>query len=90
MSEHPSGEREFEFRLAPELEAGVYANFLSVWHTPHEFTLDFGAIQPAEPDEEEELKTPCRVVSRVKVPVPWYLRCSSRSTRDIVDASWCV
>ena len=75
MSEQAPGERptQFETEIAPELEGGVYANFLSVWHTPHEFTLDFAATQPPhvqdESDPNSPVRVPCRVVARVKIPL---------------------
>lgn len=46
-------------------QAGVYANFLSVWHTGHEFTLDFSISQP-HPNSEAPLDL--NVVSRVRIP----------------------
>jgi hypothetical protein len=60
----------FDFRVPPELEGGVYANVLGVWHTGHEFTLDFAAIQPsvAPANPTEPTTVPCRVVTRVKIP----------------------
>jgi hypothetical protein len=67
-----AGERptNFNVQLPSELEGGAYANFLSVWHTGHEFTLDFAVTQPAiVPDNPQEAVTvPCRVVARVKIP----------------------
>lgn len=64
---------EFQIHVPPELEAGSYANFLSVWHTAYEFTLDFGVTQPPQVEEPEDPGAPvrvgCRVVSRVKIPV---------------------
>jgi Protein of unknown function (DUF3467) len=69
--EQPEGE--YRFYVPPEQEGGVYANTLGVWHTAYEFTLDFAAMQPVQPpDPEEEHGTPivpCRVVSRVRIPV---------------------
>jgi hypothetical protein len=66
-------EQQPEFRLVvpPEAEAGVYANFLGVWHSAYEFTLDFGVMQPPQPPESEDGApvVPCRVVSRIKIPV---------------------
>jgi hypothetical protein len=62
---------QFEVRVPPEMEGGVYANFLGVWHTNHEFTLDFSATLPPEPIETPDgpgFKVPCRVTARVKVP----------------------
>jgi hypothetical protein len=67
VSEQP--QYRFDIIAPPELEAGVYANFLSVWHSPHEFTLDFAVTQPAlETDTPGLQRVPCRVVARVKVP----------------------
>ncbi len=65
------------FRIdVPEEEvAGHYANFLSVWHTGHEFTLDFASTQPPQVAEEDAdeggagVVIPCHVVARVKIPV---------------------
>ena len=63
---------EFQIQVPPELEAGVYANFLGVWHTAYEFTLDFAATQPPQvedpADPQGRVRVPCRVVARVKVP----------------------
>ena len=51
---------------------GVYSNFLGVWHTAHEFTLDFAVTQPAMSAVDEEgnpmTRVPCQVVARVRVP----------------------
>jgi Protein of unknown function (DUF3467) len=62
----------FHVYLPPELESGSYANFLVVWHTAYEFTLDFCSTQPPQPqnaeDPESPALVPCRVVSRVKIP----------------------
>ncbi len=73
MSEQSGVDRppQYELRVPPELEGGVYANFLGVWHTAHEFTLDFAATLPAEPTETPDgpaLRVPCRVTARIKVP----------------------
>jgi Protein of unknown function (DUF3467) len=62
-------------RLAttPDLEAGVYADFVSVWHQPASFVLDF-SVNTAPPqlmeDERGEkfIARPARVVSRVRIP----------------------
>ncbi len=62
----------FELQIAEAITPGVYANFLGVWHTAHEFTLDFAVTQPAGlaelPDGTPVTRVPCQVVSRVKVP----------------------
>jgi hypothetical protein len=56
---------EFEIRVSEDIEGGVYSNVVSVWHTGHEFTLDFcSSLQ--NPSGEA---VPLRVVARVKLPV---------------------
>jgi uncharacterized protein DUF3467 len=52
---------------------GVYANGLSVWHTPNEFTLDFVVnTQPATPAQTETgetvIRAPHQLVARVRIP----------------------
>ena len=73
-----SGAPEFVVQVPPELEGGVYANFMSTWSSPWEFTLDFCATLPAEhsdPDDENSpIRVPCRVVSRVE---KFHLQCCS-------------
>jgi len=66
--EEPSPVR-FEGRVPDEIEAGVYANVLNVWHSPHEFTLDFGVLQRAEPDldDPDVVVVPWRLVARVRI-----------------------
>jgi hypothetical protein len=60
----------FNIQVPPDLEGGSYANFLSVWHTGHEFTLDFSVTQPPQVPENPQgaVTIPCRVVARVKIP----------------------
>lgn len=41
------------FRCPPELEGGVYANMVGVWHTGHEFTIDFASSLPAKKGTDE-------------------------------------
>jgi hypothetical protein len=55
-----------EFRVPADIEAGVYSNVLSVWHTPYEFTLDFSSLQP--PGTAEQPVATSLVVARVKIP----------------------
>lgn len=58
--------------VPPELEVGVYANLLAIWHTQDEFTLDFAVKQPPQigqqQDGTEVVRVPARVVARVRVP----------------------
>jgi len=63
-----------EISVTPEIEAGVYANFVGVWHDADVFTLDFTAVtRPPEmttdPETGEEfLRVQSRIVSRVRIP----------------------
>lgn len=48
----------------PEDQAiGAYANLVGVWHTPHEFAIDFCVVQPFLPGGPG-----AKVVSRVRIP----------------------
>jgi hypothetical protein len=57
------------FHVPDDLQAGRYANILGVWHSPHEFTLDFSvsgvSTPPDDPDGQPTI--PCEVVARIKV-----------------------
>ena len=68
----PEPQVRFEMSISETDVVGVYSNFLGVWHTPHEFTLDFAVTQPAMPGTDEEgvsiTRVPCQVVARVRVP----------------------
>ncbi|MCW2609944.1 MAG: hypothetical protein QOC93_898 [Actinomycetota bacterium] len=72
MTEQP--ETRFQVEIGPDVEVGVYANFVSIWHDAETFTLDFAAVTrppfPVEDAEtgEEYTQVPTRIVSRVKVP----------------------
>ena len=59
-------EQNIRISVPESLEAGVYANGAGVWHTAHEFTLDFLTLLTSDPGEPDVV--PARVVSRVKVP----------------------
>lgn len=71
-SEEPQPrEANFLINVPPELEGGSYANFLNVWHTEHEFTLDFAALQPPQLDNDDPtsaVNVPARVVARIRIP----------------------
>jgi len=70
--EDPSVNLQF-YGPAPDSDVGAYANILSVWHTAYEFTLDFAQTQPPQPADPANPEAggvvPCRIVSRVKIPV---------------------
>ena len=60
---------QFTFDVPEDLQAGIYANIVGVWHTPHEFTIDFSVTMPIAPplDPGDPLTVPCRVVARIKI-----------------------
>jgi hypothetical protein len=72
MTANPDPPVRFELSISESDVVGVYSNFLGVWHTAHEFTLDFAVTQPASPGTDENgnvvTRVPCQVVARVRVP----------------------
>lgn len=65
----PPTHARFEIQVPEEMREGSYANFLSVWHTQHDFTLDFAVTdQPVVEEEVDGVTVPCRVVARVRIP----------------------
>lgn len=59
--------------VPPELEVGVYANSVAVWHTPTEFAIDFltnvpGSMPMPQPDGTIQQVAQLRAVARVKLP----------------------
>lgn len=69
MTEQPS----FAIVVPEDIETGVYANAVSVWHTQTDFTMDFlvhvtGAAPVQLPDGTETLAPRMRTVARVKLP----------------------
>ncbi|HLU44743.1 MAG TPA: DUF3467 domain-containing protein [Natronosporangium sp.] len=67
----PSLPRRLSLSTTPEVEAGVYADFVSVWHQPHQFILDFSVHtappQVVEVDGQRIINVPARMVSRVRL-----------------------
>jgi hypothetical protein len=69
MSNQPARAIQFKFEVPDSLVNGCYANMMSVWNSPHEFTLDFAVTgQPLDPSADP-LIIPTRVVARVKIPL---------------------
>jgi hypothetical protein len=63
----------FELHAEPGLTGGVYANNLIIWHTAHEFTLDFSVNskppQAAQTEDGTEvISVPHELVARVRIP----------------------
>lgn len=64
--------RRLNVSATPEVETGVYADFVRVWHLPNSFVLDFSVHtnppQIAEVDGQQVVDMPARMVSRVRIP----------------------
>ena len=58
----------YEWRIPDDEQGGRFANVVGVWHSAHEFTLDFAATQQPE-QREGGVVVPARVTTRVKLPV---------------------
>jgi Protein of unknown function (DUF3467) len=73
VEQEPEAVLNFEIEVPDELEVGTYANFLSVWHSPHDFTLDFAVTgqgqQVSGPGGHPQIDVPCRIVARIKLPL---------------------
>jgi Protein of unknown function (DUF3467) len=59
--------------MTPDVEVGVYADFVGVWHQPGCFVLDFSSwIRPPQlgrsDDGQQVVDLSARVVSRVRIP----------------------
>lgn len=73
MSEEPRAVQ-LQIELPPEAEAGTYADFASIWHTPDVFVMDFVAgkqppqVMTNRETGESARVLPAKVVSRVRIP----------------------
>lgn len=65
---------EFSIEVPPEKAGGVYADFVSLWHSDDVFTLDFAAVTSppqavVDPmTQEQSVQVAAQVVSRVRIP----------------------
>lgn len=62
----------FRFDVPTALEAGGYANVATVFHSAHEFTIDFGVTQALEPaglEDDLDYVIPVIVTARVRLPI---------------------
>lgn len=71
MSQPTPLPRRLSVSASPDVEAGVYADFVSVWHQPHLFVLDFSAHtsppQVIEVEGQRVVNVPARMVARVRI-----------------------
>jgi hypothetical protein len=73
MTDPEQPPRQMNITTTPEMEAGVFADFATLWHTPEIFTLDFGAmIRPPQVVDGESgepvIDLAARIVARVRIP----------------------
>ena len=59
--------------MTPEVDVGVYANFVNIWHMSDCFIFDFSVLStPPSLQQDEDgkpfLHFPARIASRVRVP----------------------
>ncbi|MCU1503204.1 MAG: hypothetical protein JWM12_2558 [Ilumatobacteraceae bacterium] len=73
-----------EFPPASSDEPILYANVARVWHTPFEFTLDFG-VAGAPQDATDGLVVPVARVTSVKIPTS-VIFTLARAIAENVDA----
>src|SRR3954466_10841716 len=73
-SDEHGPERHINIHFAPEIMAGVYANFANVSHSDYEFTVTFARVDHEVEDEE----IPGAVVARVPL--------SPRFMRELIHA----
>ena len=78
-SDEHGPERHINIHFAPEIMAGVYANFANVSHSDYEFTLTFARVD----HEVEEGEVPGVVVSRVNLSPRFY-----RELLDAMEDNW--
>ena len=62
MAEKP---QELQINVPPDQVAGSYSNVVGVWHTQHEFAIDFCVNQPYAGGPGQ---VAAQVVSRVRIP----------------------
>lgn len=56
--------------IAPEFKMGAFADAAIVWHTEHEFTIDFICpVMPGQEGADGIVQQAAAVVSRVRLPV---------------------
>jgi len=64
--------RRLNVEATPEVQAGVYADFVGVWHQANSFVLDFSVYtsppRVVEIDGQKVVNLNARMVSRVRVP----------------------
>lgn len=79
---------QISFDIPPEVEAGSFADFASIWHTENVFVLDFASLRgPAteteDEDGEQQRSVNARVVTRVRIPPEQVFELAKALTREL-------
>jgi len=61
-------EQQIQIKMTSEKEAGVYADFVKLWHTKDVFVFDFVTYTDIAHVKDDIVVMPATVVSRVRVP----------------------
>ncbi|MDR2453538.1 MAG: DUF3467 domain-containing protein [Bifidobacteriaceae bacterium] len=61
-------EQRIQIKLAPDLEAGVYADFVRAWHSNDAFVLDFAALTEPPRHDSGAVVLNASVAARVRIP----------------------
>jgi hypothetical protein len=61
-------EQRIQIKLAPGMEAGVYADFVRAWHTNDAFVLDFASLTEPPRNDAGAVVLNASVASRVRIP----------------------
>jgi hypothetical protein len=74
-----------EFVVPHGLRSGAYANAVKVWHSCHEFTLDF-----AVESHWDDVGRTRAVVARVRLPTSGFFRviCGMNDALDAYESRW--
>lgn len=83
MADQPEQQLQFTFEPGDH-ETGVYANIVSVWHTPWDFTLDFALAGNITRNEGDTTTVRAPIVARVKLPTSVIFQLA-RAIADNVD-----
>ena len=79
---------QINFEIPPEVEAGGFADFASIWHTDNVFVLDFASLRGPATETHDEHGNPqravnARVVTRIRIPPEQVFELAKALTREL-------